>query len=126
VRLIAPSVEVDVRCDPRKIKRVLINLVQNAIEASRPGTEVRVELEHTGTGAHVRVLDQGSGLGAGAEERLFTVGFTTKDEGSGIGLALARGLARQHGGELTLDDRADERGCVATLTLPDAPKGEAS
>jgi signal transduction histidine kinase len=126
VRLVAPIAEVGVRCDPRKIKRVLINLVQNAIEASARGTEVRVELEHEDGGARVRVIDEGSGLGPGAGERLFTVGFTTKEEGSGIGLALARGLARQHGGELTLEDRTEGRGCVATLTLPDSPEGAAS
>lgn len=126
VRLVAPTAEADVRCDPRKIKQVLINLVQNAIEASPRGTEVRVELEHEADGARVRVLDQGSGLAPGASERLFTVGFTTKDEGSGIGLALARGLARQHGGELALEDREGARGCVATLTLPEAPNGGGS
>lgn len=121
VRLLAPRGEVHLRCDPRKIKRVLINLVQNAIEASSRGGEVRVEIARDGEGAGIRVIDAGSGLLEGAAERLFEVGFTTKEEGTGIGLALARGLARQHGGELTLQNREGARGCVATLALPAVP-----
>lgn len=121
VRLVAPDGELHLRCDPRKIKRVLINLVQNAIEASPRDGEVRVAIERDGTNARIEVLDEGTGIASGADEKLFTVGFTTKDEGTGIGLALARGLARQHGGDLTLENRVDARGCVATLVLPPAP-----
>lgn len=124
VRLVAPASEAHLRCDPRKVKRVLINLVQNAIEASPRGGEVRVEIERDEQGARLRVEDDGSGLEPGAAEKLFTVGFTTKEEGSGIGLALARGLARQHGGELTLEAREGGPGCVATLSLPNAPAAQ--
>jgi two-component system sensor histidine kinase HydH len=121
VRLRATADQVHLRCDPRKIKRVLINLVQNAIEASPKGGEVVIEIARDHEGARIEVRDEGSGISSEAAAKLFQVGFTTKDEGTGIGLALARGLARQHGGELTLERRDGARGCVATLTLPSAP-----
>lgn len=117
--------EVHLRCDPRKIKQVLINLVQNALDASPPGGHVHLEVEREREGASIRVIDEGGGLAEGAAEKIFGVGFTTKPEGSGIGLAVARGLARQHGGELTLENGA-RAGCVATLRLPPVPRADSA
>ncbi|QSQ21969.1 HAMP domain-containing histidine kinase [Pyxidicoccus parkwayensis] len=103
-------------CDARKVKQVVINLVQNALDASPPGSTVEVVLLG-GRESRVEVRDRGPGLPASVRQRLFEPGVTTKARGSGLGLALARGLVRQHGGELTLGDR-EGGGCVAALTLP--------
>ncbi|MCY1018748.1 sensor histidine kinase [Pyxidicoccus sp. MSG2] len=103
-------------CDTRKVKQVLINLVQNALDASPAGATVELVLLG-GREARVEVRDRGTGLSESVRERLFEPGVTTKARGSGLGLALARGLVRQHGGELTLEDR-EGGGCVAALTLP--------
>lgn len=112
-----------VRCDPRKVKQVLINLVQNALDASPRGAVVEVEAAAGANGAGgavVRVLDRGPGVDPGLAEAVFTPGVTTKPSGFGLGLTIARSLARQHGGDLALRPRAGG-GTAAELTLPTGP-----
>ena len=117
MRLSSPPT-VGVSCDPRKVKQILINLVQNALEASPPGAEVELVVRaEPGHDVVVEIRDRGTGLSPAVRERLFEPGTTTKARGTGLGLALARGLARQHGGDLTLENREDG-GCVASLRLP--------
>lgn len=109
--------DVEVSCDPRKIRRVIVNLVQNAIEVSPAGARVAVRLRAEGARVIVDVEDRGPGIAPEVRGALFEVGATTKEKGSGIGLAVARGLAHQHDGELTLEDR-EGGGCRARLVLP--------
>jgi signal transduction histidine kinase len=120
VALEVEAAAVPARCDPRKVKQVLINLVQNALEASLPDAEVRIEAEPLAGGARVRVLDRGRGLDATLSASVFDPGVTTKPRGSGIGLTVARALARQHGGDLVLAPR-EGGGTIAELTLPADP-----
>jgi signal transduction histidine kinase len=105
-------------CDPRKVKQILINLVQNALEAAPSDSKIEIDLVGTDDGGvRVQVQDQGPGVSEEVRTRLFEPGATTKERGTGLGLALARGLARQHGGDLRLENRPTG-GCVATLVLP--------
>lgn len=109
------------RADARKVKQVLANLLQNALDASPAGGRV-VLVVRPGPGGGVVFLvdDEGPGLAADVRGRLFTPGATTKAAGSGLGLVVARSIAEQHGGALTLEERP-EGGVRATLTLPEAP-----
>lgn len=112
---------VPVRCDPRKVKQVLINLVQNALEASPSGAVVEIAAERAPDGgARILVSDRGRGVDPALADALFSPGMTTKAGGSGLGLTIARSLARQHGGDLALRPR-DGGGTVAELLLPARP-----
>ncbi|EAU67735.1 sensor protein ZraS, putative [Stigmatella aurantiaca DW4/3-1] len=113
-----PGPEIAACCDARKVKQVLINLLQNALDASPPGQEVCIEVAPLGsTQVRVSVLDRGPGLTGESVERLFQAGVTTKPQGSGLGLPIARSLARQHGGDLSLHPR-EGGGCHAMMALP--------
>jgi signal transduction histidine kinase len=118
VRLaVARRAALAVRCDPRKVRQIIVNLLKNAIEATPPGHAVELRIEEAGSHACVLVLDEGPGISSKLGERVFDAGVTSKAEGSGIGLPIARSLARQHGGELTLEPRP-RGGTVARLRLP--------
>jgi two-component system, NtrC family, nitrogen regulation sensor histidine kinase NtrY len=108
-----------VRADPDQIEQLLINLVRNAVDASlETGGGVRVGWRTEGAWAFATVDDEGPGLPASAN--LFVPFFTTKPEGSGIGLVLSRQIAEAHGGRLGLEARADGPGCRAWVQLPRA------
>jgi len=107
--------------DPRKLEQVLVNFVQNALEASPPGGAVTLRARDDGADVVFEVLDEGQGLAPAIAGRLFTVGATTKAAGTGLGLVIARGIAEQHGGRVALEPRADAPGCVARLTVPRVP-----
>lgn len=124
VGLYADTVSDDVilHCDPRKVKQILINLVQNALEASEPGSTVTLESEPAKGGAVLRVLDEGRGLAPELGD-VFAPGVSSRSGGAGIGLTIARALAEQHGGTLSLVARVP-KGCVAELVLPARPAAE--
>jgi two-component system sensor histidine kinase HydH len=107
-------------CDPRKLKQILVNLLQNAIDASAMGGEVATHVRADRGWHSLRIEDRGCGLADAVRGRLFTPGATTKIAGSGLGLTIARAIAEQHGGSLTLSERAGG-GCVAEVRLPSRP-----
>ena len=105
-------------CDPRKVKQILVNLFQNALDATSSGGSITASItEKEGGEALFTIEDNGSGLAEPVRGRLFTPGATTKSAGSGLGLTIARALAEQHGGSLELEERP-EGGCRALLSLP--------
>jgi nitrogen fixation/metabolism regulation signal transduction histidine kinase len=108
---------VAISADADQLEQLLINLVRNATDAiQETGGGVRVGWSRHGSQLDVWVLDDGQGLPN--TTNLFVPFFTTKQGGSGIGLVLSRQIAEAHGGELTLKNRSDARGCEARLRLP--------
>jgi nitrogen fixation/metabolism regulation signal transduction histidine kinase len=105
------------RADGDQLDQLLINLVRNAVDAAADTDgAVEVTWEASRDRVTVRVRDEGPGLSD--TRNLFVPFFTTKANGTGIGLVLSRQIAENHGGTLTLQDRADRRGCEARLSLP--------
>jgi nitrogen fixation/metabolism regulation signal transduction histidine kinase len=111
-----PSVMVD--GDQDQLEQVLINLLKNAVEASLEANgEVRIHWRSEDGFAEVVVRDEGPGLPDSIN--LFVPFFTTKPDGSGIGLFLCRQIAEAHGGSVTVRNREDTRGCEAILRVPE-------
>lgn len=103
--------------DADQVEQLLINLIRNAVDAALlTRGMVGVGWRVNGSWAEVRVEDEGPGISN--PENLFVPFYTTKPEGSGIGLALSRQIAEGHGGTLTLENRKEGRGCEALLRLP--------
>jgi nitrogen fixation/metabolism regulation signal transduction histidine kinase len=110
-----PAVVVDADAD--QVEQALINLVRNAADASlETGGAVRVGWRAGEREAEVFIEDEGHGLPPSAN--LFVPFFTTKQQGSGIGLVLSRQIAEGHGGSLSLANRDEAAGCIARLRLP--------
>jgi two-component system, NtrC family, nitrogen regulation sensor histidine kinase NtrY len=115
---VVPGPEVVVHADPDQLDQLLINLLRNAADAAlETGGGVRAGWRAGGGGGvEVWVEDDGPGLPETAN--LFVPFFTTKRNGTGIGLVLSRQIAENHGGTLTLENRPGARGCIAKLVLP--------
>jgi signal transduction histidine kinase len=101
----------------------VINLVKNAVEAtieqrSTGRTDAGVRLHWRRATGSVELLVEDDGPGIAQATNLFVPFFTTKPEGTGIGLVLCRQIAENHGGTLTLVNRENASGCLATLRLP--------
>lgn len=116
-----------VQGDPRRLKEALINLVSNAIEATPYGGSVRLRVRRAPAGVQLDVQDSGRGIAPDDLERLGTSFFTTRPNGTGLGVVLAQGVITQHGGTLTYAS-AVGKGTTATITLPleAAPRPEPS
>jgi two-component system, NtrC family, nitrogen regulation sensor histidine kinase NtrY len=109
--------DVSIQCDAAQIEQLLINLVKNAVEASlETDGGVRVSWGVKQRCAEIRIEDDGPGIGQATN--LFVPFFTTKAEGSGIGLVLCRQIAENHRGSLHLENRTNASGCVAVVCLP--------
>ena len=114
--VLADAPDVVVSLDKHKVKQAIGNLLDNAIAASWPG--MRVDVESSAEDGMVRIVvrDHGAGIAPEIRERLFTPFATTKPDGIGLGLVLARELVQAHGG--TLEWRAAAPGTAFLIELP--------
>src|SRR3954465_5770739 len=114
---LVPGGDVVIEADRDQLEQLFINLLRNAADASADtGGKVEVAWNVTPEWVSVRIVDEGQGIANPAN--LFVPFFTTKQGGSGIGLALSRQIAEGHGGQVMLANRADARGSEATVSLP--------
>lgn len=116
---VSPSEKVSLLIDPVQIEQVIINLIKNAVEAvnatnNNGKIDVSWKLDHKKF--QLFISDQGCGITN--ESNLFVPFYTTKKQGSGIGLVLCRQILEVHGGQLSLKNKPNETGCLATIDLP--------
>ena len=112
---------VRVRADRDQLEQLLINVISNAVEASQqshPGGDGRVCVGWRIDGSELEVWVDDDGPGLASDTNAFVPFYTTKQHGSGIGLALSRQIAEAHNGSLTLANHPDNPGCRACLRLP--------
>jgi heavy metal sensor kinase len=109
--------------DPRKLQRLLANLLDNAVKYTPPGGRVRFELEQDASETRLRVADTGPGIPAAdlphIFERFYRADRSRHAPGNGLGLSLARAIARAHGGDIRVST-AEGGGSCFTACLPRA------
>lgn len=125
-RDIKPGVEITGHVEPEaesvwldreQLKRVLINLLDNAVEATPAPGSVRVEAERRDGDLEIRVSDTGPGIPPELKDKLFLPYVSTKGRGTGLGLAIVHRIVRDHQGSIRVEDN-EPQGTVFTVELP--------
>jgi signal transduction histidine kinase len=118
--------QVSVAGDADLLKQLILNLVENAIKYSPPDGTVTLSLAHDDHAARIAVADQGSGIAPEDLPRIFDRFYRARSSGgriaggAGIGLAVARWIAEQHGGRIEVESTPG-RGSTFTIVLPFSP-----
>jgi two-component system sensor histidine kinase AtoS len=99
------------------LHRAVLNLVHNALDAMPQGGTLTLVGQGTATQVQLHVWDTGSGIPAAHLEQIFEPLYTTKPEGTGLGLYIAQEIVAAHGGQLTVQSTAGQ-GTTFTITLP--------
>jgi signal transduction histidine kinase len=106
--------------DPQQIEQVLINLIQNAVQAMPQGGSLCAELTHRNGTAKIRLQDSGVGIPPENLKRIFDPFFTTKPHGTGLGLSTSYGIIASHHGEIRVESEVGQGTCF-TILLPLKP-----
>ena len=111
----------EVQADGAQLRQLVWNLVRNAVQASRPADEVVVATRRDDQGAvELSVSDKGPGIDASAHERLFDAFFTTRSQGTGVGLAVVKRIADEHGFAIQVESSAGQ-GATFRVVLKSVP-----
>jgi two-component system nitrogen regulation sensor histidine kinase GlnL len=104
--------------DDTELKKLFLNLIINAVEASEPLSSIELRTRLGGSqDVLVDIVDHGSGMDAETQKRLFEPFYTTKEKGTGLGMAIAKQIAELHSGDLSVTSQAGA-GTTATVRLP--------
>ena len=114
---LTPGQELTILADGDQLDQLLINLVDNAVDAALE-TDGKVEVSWHTVNGNLEIVVEDEGPGLPTTSNLFVPFFTTKEKGSGIGLALCLQIAEGHGGTIELANRNERHGCRAVLRLP--------
>jgi len=112
-----PQEPIDVRGDAGSLEQLVLNLLLNAAEASPRGGHAWLAVDTVHDEVRVTVRDEGQGVAPTDRERIFEPLYTTKGEGTGLGLSVARRIARAHGGEIEVESGPGQ-GASFSFRLP--------
>ncbi len=123
------TADISVEVDIERIEQVLVNLLENAIKFSDPGTEIKIEVTDFNETVRLGVKDQGVGIAREHLEVIFEKfqtlpsGVKGKSEGAGLGLAICRGIVEAHGGKIWAES-AEGQGSTFFFTIPKKNNGK--
>lgn len=103
--------------DPAMLRRALLNLTFNAIDAMPKGGRLGIRAFVEGETSHLEISDSGEGIAPPALARLFEPFFTTKSSGTGLGLAIVQRICEAHGGEISVSN-ASSGGAIFSIRIP--------
>lgn len=106
--------------DEEKLRRVFINGLQNAVQAMGGNGALTVSVHQNGRWIQVNIEDSGPGISDAQKSLLFTPFYTTKTDGTGLGLAYSRKIIEGMKGKINLDNRDQAQGAVLTIYIPKA------
>ena len=109
-----------VRADSAHLRQLVWNLVRNAVQASGPGDSVAVQVLTEPDGLVLSVVDRGAGIDEAQMPRLFDAFFTTRSQGSGVGLAVVKRIADEHGFSIRVSSQAGRGATFRVLLRPAA------
>jgi two-component system sensor histidine kinase KdpD len=122
VRVMLPDGLPMIHADAVMIEQVLINLLENALRYTPPGTDFEIMVETTVQAVEISVADYGNGIPAGLEHRLFEKFYRVRHEeaqsGVGLGLAICKAIVEVHGGSISVTNRQDGKGAIFTFVIP--------
>jgi two-component system, NtrC family, sensor histidine kinase HydH len=110
--------EMNIAADTEKLERVIANGVRNGLQAMGEGGTVRLSAKEHGGWVYIMIEDTGRGIPAEDTSRLFTPFYTTKTDGTGLGLAYSEKVVKGMGGQINLSNRDGGPGAVLTIRLP--------
>ncbi|MDT8860896.1 ATP-binding protein [Alkalihalobacillus sp. MEB130] len=109
--------KINVKCDENKLKQVFINVFRNAIEAMKQEGTIIIRVHVEGNFVYVSVIDQGKGI---PKEKMVNIGkrfFSTKENGTGLGLMISNHIIEEHGGKITIESE-EGKGTEVQISLP--------
>jgi two-component system, NtrC family, sensor histidine kinase HydH len=123
VRLDLPETIPELWCDAEQIRQVLLNLALNGVQAMPEGGRLEISAGAVDLGIEIRVKDSGGGIPPENIDKLFDPFFTTRANGTGLGLPIAQQIVTQHGGTVKVDSTPGA-GTTFTVMLPFQHNGE--
>ena len=113
---LAPNVP-RILLDRAQLKQAFYNIIKNALQAMRSGGILRIRTEANSTHVIISFIDSGHGIAPEAIGQLFEPYFTTKENGTGLGLMIVQRIVREHGGTIEVESDKD-RGTTFRIKLP--------
>ena len=103
-------------CDENQLKQVFINFLQNAVESMPRGGKIHIEVKQNSSSLHIRIVDQGIGIPDHILKRIWEPFFTTKENGTGLGLMICKQIIENHNGKLQITSCSE--GTTVDVYLP--------